>query len=55
MANKKYRVNVAFQSDKTVVVSAKNAREAKKKAHDRVAKMNIGKSIRKDWTEVDEY
>ena len=53
---KKFSVNVYYQYELDIKVSAKNAREAKAKAHKRVAGRKIGqKSIRKDWTEVDEY
>lgn len=50
--NKRYRVNVYYQYDVNVMVSAKNGREARKKAQDRVAKRKIGhKAIRKEYTD----
>jgi hypothetical protein len=52
---KKFRVEVAFQGERYVTVSAKTAREAKAKAQARVRKMKIGSSVRTDWTDVDEY
>lgn len=52
---KKYRVEVAFQGERYLTVSAKTAREAGAKARARVRKMKIGSSIRADWTDVDEY
>jgi len=55
MTNKKYRVNATFQSDKFVTVTAKNEREAKSEAQKKVSKMKIGNSIRRDWTDVQEY
>lgn len=53
---RKFRVEVSGTFDRVVVVSAKNARQAESRARARVAKQKIGsKSIRKDWTECDEY
>lgn len=52
---KKFRVEVAFQGERTVIVSAKNGREARAKGQKRVRKMKIGTSVRTDWTETDEY
>jgi len=52
---KKYRVEVAFQGERIVTVSAKTKREAQSKAHKRVRKMAIGSSVRTDWTDVNEY
>ena len=55
MAKKKFRVEVAFQGERIVTVSANNARQAQGIAHKRVRKMAIGSSVRTDWTEIDEY
>jgi len=52
---RKFQVEVAFQGERIVTVSAKNAREARAKAHKRVRKLAIGSSIRTDWTDVSEY
>ena len=49
----KFRVEVAFQGERVVTVSAKNAREARTKGQKKVRKMVIGSSVRTDWTEVD--
>ncbi|MEX0598152.1 MAG: hypothetical protein WD512_16815 [Candidatus Paceibacterota bacterium] len=53
---KTYRVNVYYQYDKTLTVKAKNSREAKKIAHQRIANMKIGhKAIDKQMTDPEEY
>lgn len=54
MAKKWYRVEVAFQGERNVIVKADNARQAKSVAQKRVRKMVIGSSVRTDWTDVDE-
>jgi hypothetical protein len=51
---KKFQVEVAFQGERTIIVSAKTAREAKGKAHKRVRKMSIGSSVRTDWTDAEQ-
>lgn len=49
----KYRVEVAFQGDRTVTVTAKNRRQAETKAIARVALKPITKKdIRRDWTDA---
>jgi len=48
----KYRVEVAFQGERVVTVSAKTEREAQTKAQKKVRKMKIGTSVRTDWTDV---
>lgn len=57
MAKKRYRVEVAFQGERYVIVRANNERQAKSLAQKRVRKMVIGSSVRTDWTEaeVDPY
>lgn len=50
--NKSYVVEVAFQGERTVTVSAPNERSACAKARARVRKMRIGTSVRADWTDV---
>ena len=55
MAKKKYRVEVCFEGERFVTVSANNERSAKAEAHRRVAGKKIQHSdIRKDWTDADE-
>ena len=51
---RKFRVEVAFQGERSVTVSAKTAREAKAKAQAKVRKKTIGSSVRTDWTDVEE-
>ena len=52
---RQFLVEVAFQGERTVKVSAKNEREACSKAQKRVRKMVIGSSVRADWTDASEY
>jgi hypothetical protein len=51
---KKYLVEVSFQGDRMVTVSARNEREACSKARIRVRRMSIGTAIRPDWTDAQE-
>lgn len=53
MAKKRYRVEVAFQGERTVIVRANNERQAKGLAHKRVRKMTIGSAVRTDWTDAE--
>lgn len=51
----RFKVTVSGHFDKTVIVSARNAKQARGKAHNRVSKLQIGQeNIRKDWTDVEE-
>ena len=52
---RQFSVEVAFQGERTVKVSAKTEREARAKANKRVRKMVIGSSVRADWTDAYEY
>jgi hypothetical protein len=55
MAQKRYKCEVFIQTYKYVIVRAKNAREAKAKAHKRVSKMHIGLGpIDKQYTDPEE-
>jgi hypothetical protein len=52
---RKFRVTVSFQDDRTMIVIAKNGRQAEAIACKRVAKKLIGrKCIRRDWTDTEE-
>ena len=49
---RKYRVEVAFQGERYVTVTAENERQAHSKARAKVRGMKIGRSIRPDWTDT---